>query len=132
MKEDTLYVRHHRMPGRIQDVRDRGARRRRSRGHISLELQEFGRLDVLVNNAAFQSSHDSIEEFSTEELQRTFRTNLYATFWLSRAALPRMEAGIAIINTASIQAFDPSPNPSSMRQPRPQSSTSRRRCPASP
>jgi NAD(P)-dependent dehydrogenase (short-subunit alcohol dehydrogenase family) len=73
-------------------------------------LQEFGRLDVLVNNAAFQSSHDSIEEFSTEELERTFRTNVYATFWLSRAALPRMEAGSAIINTASIQAFDPSPN----------------------
>ena len=73
-------------------------------------IAEFGRLDVLVNNAAFQSTHDSIEEFSTEELERTFRTNVYATFWLSRAALPRMEAGSAIINTASIQAFDPSPN----------------------
>lgn len=73
-------------------------------------IDEFGRLDVLVNNAAFQSTHDSIEEFSTEELERTFRTNVYATFWLSRAALPRMEAGSVIINTASIQAFDPSPN----------------------
>jgi NAD(P)-dependent dehydrogenase (short-subunit alcohol dehydrogenase family) len=73
-------------------------------------IDEFGRLDVLVNNAAFQSTHDSIEEFTTEELERTFRTNVYATFWLSRAALPRMEAGSAIINTASIQAFDPSPN----------------------
>lgn len=73
-------------------------------------IDQFGGLDILVNNAAFQSTHDSIEEFSTEELDRTFRTNVYATFWLSRAALPRMEAGSAIINTASIQAFDPSPN----------------------
>jgi NAD(P)-dependent dehydrogenase (short-subunit alcohol dehydrogenase family) len=71
---------------------------------------ELGQLDVLVNNAAFQTTHDSIEEFSTEELDRTFRTNVYATFWLSRAALPLMEAGSSIINTASIQAFDPSPN----------------------
>ena len=77
---------------------------------ISDVIGEFGRLDVLVNNAAFQSSHESIEHFSTEELDRTFRTNVYATFWLSRAALPLMDAGSSIINTASIQAFDPSPN----------------------
>ena len=71
---------------------------------------EFGKLDILVNNAAFQMTHDSIEEFSTEEFDRTFKTNVYAMFWLCRAALPRMQAGAAIINTASIQAFDPSPN----------------------
>ena len=71
---------------------------------------EFGKLDILVNNAAFQMTHDSIEEFSTEEFDRTFKTNVYAMFWLCRAALPRMQAGSAIINTASIQAFDPSPN----------------------
>jgi NAD(P)-dependent dehydrogenase (short-subunit alcohol dehydrogenase family) len=70
----------------------------------------FGKLDVLVNNAAFQRTHDAIEQFSTEEFDRTFKTNVYAMFWLCRAALPRMEAGAAIINTASIQAFDPSPN----------------------
>jgi NAD(P)-dependent dehydrogenase (short-subunit alcohol dehydrogenase family) len=77
---------------------------------ISAVAGGFGRLDILVNNAAFQSTHDSIEEFSTAELDRTFRTNMYATFWLCRAALPLMEPGSAIINTASIQAFDPSPN----------------------
>ena len=71
---------------------------------------EFGKLDILVNNAAFQRTHDSIEEFSTEEFDATFKTNVYAMFWLCRAALPRMAAGGTIINTASIQAFDPSAN----------------------
>jgi NAD(P)-dependent dehydrogenase (short-subunit alcohol dehydrogenase family) len=77
---------------------------------ISAVVREFGSLDILVNNAAFQSTHDTIEEFSSEELDRTFRTNMYATFWLCRAALPVMKPGSSIINTASIQAFDPSPN----------------------
>jgi NAD(P)-dependent dehydrogenase (short-subunit alcohol dehydrogenase family) len=63
-----------------------------------------------VNVAAFQMSHDTLEEFTTEEFDRTFKTNVYALFWLSRAALPRMKPGSAIINTASIQAYDPSPN----------------------
>ena len=65
---------------------------------------------MLVNNAAFQRTHDQIEEVPTEEFEQTFRTNVFAMFWLCRAALPRMQAGSAIINTASIQAFDPSPN----------------------
>jgi NAD(P)-dependent dehydrogenase (short-subunit alcohol dehydrogenase family) len=73
-------------------------------------FDEFGRLDILVNNAAFQMTHDRIEDFSTGEFDRTFKTNVYAMFWLCRAALPRMEAGSVIINTASIQAYDPSPN----------------------
>jgi NAD(P)-dependent dehydrogenase (short-subunit alcohol dehydrogenase family) len=71
---------------------------------------EHGRLDILVNNAGFQMTHDTIEQFSTEELERTFRTNVYAMFWLCRAALPRMTPGSVILNTASIQAFDPSAN----------------------
>lgn len=71
---------------------------------------ELGGLDIVVNNAAYQVTHDSIEEFTTEELDRSFRTNVYAMFWICRAALPRMPAGGTIINTASIQAFDPSPN----------------------
>jgi NAD(P)-dependent dehydrogenase (short-subunit alcohol dehydrogenase family) len=70
----------------------------------------LGKLDILVNNAAYQMTHESIEEFSTEEFDRTFKTNVYAMFWLCRKALPQMPAGSCIINTASIQAFDPSAN----------------------
>ena len=60
---------------------------------IDQALQQFGKLDVLVNNAAFQMTHESIEEFSTEEFDRTFKTNVYAMFWLCKFAIPRMEAG---------------------------------------
>jgi NAD(P)-dependent dehydrogenase (short-subunit alcohol dehydrogenase family) len=87
------------------DIRDE----RHCEAMVDRAVDEFGRLDILVNNAAFQSTHESIDEFSTEELERTFRTNVFAMFWLCRAALPRMKLGSAIINTASIQAFDPSP-----------------------
>jgi NAD(P)-dependent dehydrogenase (short-subunit alcohol dehydrogenase family) len=76
---------------------------------VDRAFDEFGRLDILVNNAAFQMTHDSIEAFSSEEFDRTFRTNVYAMFWLCRAALPRMRPGGVIINTASIQGYDPSP-----------------------
>ena len=55
-------------------------------------------------------SHEKLEDLTTAEFDRTFKTNVYALFWLSRAALPRMKPGSAIINTASIQAYDPSPN----------------------
>ena len=92
-----------RLPGDIQDERH-------CTGMIEQAFKEFGRLDILVNNAAFQRTHDRIDEFSTDEFEQTFRTNVYAMFWLCRAALPRMKEGSAIINTASIQAFDPSPN----------------------
>lgn len=77
---------------------------------IDRTFEDFGDLNILVNNAGFQTTHNSIEEFTTEEFDRTFRTNVYPLFWLCREALPRMQPGSAIINTASIQAFDPSPN----------------------
>jgi NAD(P)-dependent dehydrogenase (short-subunit alcohol dehydrogenase family) len=77
---------------------------------VERAITEFGRLDILTNNAGFQMTHDKIEEFTTEEFDRTFKTNVYAMFWLCRAALARMRPGSTIINTASIQAFDPSPN----------------------
>ena len=91
------------LPGDIRDERHCGEM-------VERAVSEFGHLDLLVNNAAFQMTHDSVEEFTTEEFDRTFKTNVYAMFWLCRAALPRMRPGSAIINTASIQAFDPSPN----------------------
>jgi NAD(P)-dependent dehydrogenase (short-subunit alcohol dehydrogenase family) len=75
---------------------------------VDRAFAELGKLDILVNNAAYQRTHESIEEFTTEEFDATFKTNVYAMFWLCRAALPRMSAGGTIINTASIQAFDPS------------------------
>ena len=70
-------------------------------------VEELGRIDVLVNNAAFQMSRDSIQEISTEEFDRTFRTNVYAMFWLCKAALPHMQPGASIINTTSIQSSQP-------------------------
>jgi NAD(P)-dependent dehydrogenase (short-subunit alcohol dehydrogenase family) len=91
------------LPGDIQDERH-------CEQMIARAFEEFGRLDILVNNAAFQNTHDSIEQFTTEEFDRTFKTNVYAMFWLCRAALPRMSPGSVIINTASIQAYDPSPH----------------------
>jgi NAD(P)-dependent dehydrogenase (short-subunit alcohol dehydrogenase family) len=77
---------------------------------VEKAFSEFGKLDILVNNAAFQSTHESIEEWTTEEFDRTYKTNIYAMFWLCRAAVPRMKPGASIINTASIQAFSPSSN----------------------
>jgi NAD(P)-dependent dehydrogenase (short-subunit alcohol dehydrogenase family) len=77
---------------------------------ISRTVQEFGTLDLLVNNAAFQMTKDNIEDLTTEEFDRTLKTNVYAMFWLCRAALPLMKPGSGIINMASIQALDPSPN----------------------
>jgi NAD(P)-dependent dehydrogenase (short-subunit alcohol dehydrogenase family) len=75
---------------------------------INRVFEEFGRLDTLVNNAAYQRTYDAIENVPTDEFDRTFRTNVYATFWLCRAALPLMRPGNTIINTASIQSYDPS------------------------
>ena len=76
---------------------------------VKRALDEFGGVDILVNNAAFQMTHESIEEFTDEEWDHTFKTNIYAMFYLSRAALPHVKKGSAIINTASVQAYQPSP-----------------------
>ena len=79
------------------------------RSLVERAMTEFGRLDILVNNAAHQATIDSIEEISSEEWDRTMRTNLYAMFYLCRAAVPVMRSGGAIINTSSIQSKSPTP-----------------------
>jgi NAD(P)-dependent dehydrogenase (short-subunit alcohol dehydrogenase family) len=71
--------------------------------------EEFGHLEILVNNAAMQRTHQSIEDISAEEWDRTFRTNIYSQFYLCKAAIPCMKPGAAIVNTTSINAKNPSP-----------------------
>lgn len=71
-------------------------------------VRELGGLDILVSNAARQVAQQSVEDISTEQFDDTFRTNVYAMFWLTKAALPHMKPGSAIINTASINAYEPS------------------------
>ncbi|HEY8615596.1 SDR family oxidoreductase [Phenylobacterium sp.] len=80
------------------------------RAIIQQAVQAFGKVDILVNNAAHQMTFDEIDEFSDEEWDYTFKTNIYAMFWLTKAAVPHMPKGAAIINTTSVQADTPSPN----------------------
>jgi NAD(P)-dependent dehydrogenase (short-subunit alcohol dehydrogenase family) len=77
---------------------------------IDRAVNELGGLDILVNNAAYQMSQEGIEEITTEQFDRVLKTNLYAMFWLCKAAVPHLGPGSSIINTSSIQAYQPSPN----------------------
>jgi NAD(P)-dependent dehydrogenase (short-subunit alcohol dehydrogenase family) len=79
------------------------------RSIIERAVSEFGGIDILVNNAAHQANITELEEFSAEEWDTTFRTNIGSMFHLAKAAVPHMKPGGSIINTASIQASDPSP-----------------------
>src|SRR4051812_47520595 len=74
---------------------------------VDRAIQVFGRLDVLVNNAAFQMTRDSLEEVPDEEWDRTFATNIDAIFHLCKAALPHLGTGAAIVNTSSITSDKP-------------------------
>jgi NAD(P)-dependent dehydrogenase (short-subunit alcohol dehydrogenase family) len=70
---------------------------------------EFGRVDMLVNNAAHQATFKSLEDISDEEWGTTFHTNIHAMFYLTKAVLPHMPEGGAIIKTTSVNADTPSP-----------------------
>jgi NAD(P)-dependent dehydrogenase (short-subunit alcohol dehydrogenase family) len=76
---------------------------------VEQSFQAFGRLDILVNNAGEQHLRNSIEEISAEQLERTFRTNIFSFFYTAKAALKRMEPGARIINTTSVTAFKGNP-----------------------
>ncbi len=76
---------------------------------VERAVGDLGRLDVLVNNAAFQMSHESFLDIPPDELEFVFRTNVLSMFHLSQAAVPRMGPGSTIINSTSIQAAQPSP-----------------------
>ena len=69
---------------------------------VEKTVKEFGRLDILVNNAAYQQTHESLEEISEEEWDLTFRTNIHGYFYMAKAALKYLQAGSAIINCGSI------------------------------
>jgi NAD(P)-dependent dehydrogenase (short-subunit alcohol dehydrogenase family) len=79
-------------------------------GLVQRAVAEFGQLDILVVNAAFQNETGGIEEITTEQFDRTLKTNLYAMFWLCKAAVAVMPPGSTIINTTSVQASKPSPS----------------------
>ena len=80
------------------------------RAIIDRAVSELGRIDILVNNAAFQRTYESLEDIPDEEWEYPFRTNISAMFYLAKAAVPHMRPGSSIINTTSIQSDKPSPN----------------------
>jgi NAD(P)-dependent dehydrogenase (short-subunit alcohol dehydrogenase family) len=90
------------VPGDIKEARH-------CRAIVDKAIAAFGAIDILVNNAAHQASFESIEEIDDEEWELTFKVNVHAMFYLTKAAVPHMKPGGAIINTASINADAPNP-----------------------
>jgi NAD(P)-dependent dehydrogenase (short-subunit alcohol dehydrogenase family) len=102
-------------------VRDAGRRAVQAPGDLQHEdrcqelvrraVDELGGIDVVVNNAGYQMAlDDGLVSLSSEQLERTYRTNIFAMFWLCKAALPHLQPGATIINVTSIQAYQPSPH----------------------
>jgi len=76
------------------------------RDAVEQTIDEFGKLDILVNNAAFQQHQESIEEFSEEPWEKTFRTSIFGYFYMAKAAVPHLKPGSAIINCGSITGLE--------------------------
>ena len=87
------------LPGDVKDAEF-------CRDAVKRTVEEFGRLDILVNNAAFQRHQESIEDISDEQFEKTFRTNIFGYFYMAKAALKHLPAGGAIINTGSITGLE--------------------------
>ncbi|NYF16916.1 hypothetical protein HDC37_001741 [Microbacterium sp. AK009] len=104
----------------LQQIADAGARGHaivadiadaaRCRAIIDEAVSVLGGLDILVNNAGRQIAVDRVEDLSDEQFELTFRTNVFAPFWLTKAALAHLPAGSSIINTASLEAYKPAPD----------------------
>jgi NAD(P)-dependent dehydrogenase (short-subunit alcohol dehydrogenase family) len=75
------------------------------RGAVDRTLRELGRVDILVNNAAVQYPQENVEDISAEQFERTFRTNIFAHFFMTKAVLPHLKEGSAIVNTTSVTAY---------------------------
>ncbi len=79
------------------------------RSLIDITVKELGGIDILINNAAKQTAVKEIADLTTEQFEATWRTNVLATFWLSKMAIPHMPKGATIVNSTSIQGYQPSP-----------------------
>jgi NAD(P)-dependent dehydrogenase (short-subunit alcohol dehydrogenase family) len=90
------------MPG---DIGDEAQCRRL----VEQSISEFGKINILVNNAAYQMDREGIQSISAQELEHTYRTNVFSMFYLCKAALPHMQPGSSIINTCSVEAYQPQP-----------------------
>jgi NAD(P)-dependent dehydrogenase (short-subunit alcohol dehydrogenase family) len=73
---------------------------------VNQTVEKFGKLDILVNNAAFQQHQESLDDVTEEQWDRTFKTNIYGYFYMTKAALPHLEEGSAIVNTGSITGLE--------------------------
>jgi NAD(P)-dependent dehydrogenase (short-subunit alcohol dehydrogenase family) len=90
------------VPGDVSDPKH-------CRAIIARAVEEFGKIDILVNNAAYQMTHETLEEISDEEWDYTLATNLSAMFYLTKAALPHMGEGASIIGSSSVNSDSPNP-----------------------
>ena len=89
----------HAMPGYVRDPKV-------CKKLVEQTVEKFGKLDILVNNAAFQQHQETLEDVTEEQWDRTFKTNIYGYFYMTKAALPHLEEGAAIVNTGSITGLE--------------------------